>query len=522
MTAKSRPAVYRGTPDVLGPNLTVLFVGFNPGTRSGETGHHYAGRGNRFWSLLADSGLLPRRLDPAEDRLVLARGYGLTNLVRRTTPGSGDLAAAEMREGAQALRRKIEVCGPRVVCYLGKGVYAGSTGRPGQKVSLGLQRGELVAGSMDFVAHSPSGRAAVTYEEKLAVFRDLASLVEEAETQMLQAWRLRFAHNIIFHALAARTGETVTVACDSEHCDELRRVLLPEVQRSGARLQARRFDHGVLNGLGEDDCLILAPSAAAWRDPQVRALVGVSGGEQRHAPEGPKGRFRTVLLPPMPAEAWYRAFSMPYREHVAFHDRLMVTLKGSKHFEVTAPGGTAVSFEARPFVAQSFGARSEGRFMLGIPGEVTTAPVEDSVEGVIAYDPSVYLGMTSETIALKVRGGRVDAVARSGRPEGSKASPDPVVDMFVAELQQRAAEWPDALRVGEFGLGTSASARYSGCIMEDEIVMGSCHFDLGANVQFGGTLRGPFHGGGMVSRPTVKVDGVTIVKDGLYVDRNLA
>lgn|GEM_PF-78796 len=513
---------YRGTTDVLGPNLTVLFVGFNPGLRSGETGHHYAGRNNRFWLLLKESGLFDRKLDPAEDRLVLGQGYGLTNLVARTTPGSGDLRSAEMREGAAVLRRKIEICGPRVVCYLGKGVYTGASGKPpGTKVAYGLQPAEVVAGSKDFVAHSPSGRATAGYQEKLAVFRDLAAIVGEVEEQMGQAWRLRFAHNIVVHALAARQGETVTLACDLDAPGDLPDVLRPEVQRSGATFRVRDLGGGAAGGLGEKDCLVLAPSVASWRNPTVRELVGM-GGEAAHVPEGPKGRFRTIFLPPMPADVCYRAFSMPYRDHVAFHDRLMVTLKRATKLEVTAPGGTSLSFRARPFVAQSFGARREGSFMLGIPGEVTTAPLEGSAEGTIVYDPCVYLGMTSEALTLEVRRGRVESIFRSGRPDWSRALPDPVADLFIDKLQDRSSAWPDALHVGEFGLGTSATARFSGCIMEDEMVMGSCHFDLGANVQFGGVLKGPFHGGGLVSRPTLKVDGVTILKDGLYVERNLA
>ena len=33
--------------DILGPGMVVLFVGFNPGLRSGTIRHHYAGRGNQ-------------------------------------------------------------------------------------------------------------------------------------------------------------------------------------------------------------------------------------------------------------------------------------------------------------------------------------------------------------------------------------------------------------------------------------------------------------------------------------------
>lgn len=44
-------------PDYLKNDLDIIFVGFNPGVRSGALGHHYAGRNNQFYNLLYESGL---------------------------------------------------------------------------------------------------------------------------------------------------------------------------------------------------------------------------------------------------------------------------------------------------------------------------------------------------------------------------------------------------------------------------------------------------------------------------------
>lgn len=38
-------------PDIIDFGLKVIFIGFNPGIRSSETGHHFAGPSNRFWRL---------------------------------------------------------------------------------------------------------------------------------------------------------------------------------------------------------------------------------------------------------------------------------------------------------------------------------------------------------------------------------------------------------------------------------------------------------------------------------------
>ena len=53
--------------DRIAPGVRVLFVGINPGIRSAETGHHFAGYSNRFWKLLFDSKLVPEPIDYGHD-----------------------------------------------------------------------------------------------------------------------------------------------------------------------------------------------------------------------------------------------------------------------------------------------------------------------------------------------------------------------------------------------------------------------------------------------------------------------
>src|SRR5215475_13319395 len=67
-------------PDLLAPNLRVIFVGTAAGKRSAELGHYYAGRGNRFWRTLHEIGLTPQLFEPREFRDLLALGIGLTDM----------------------------------------------------------------------------------------------------------------------------------------------------------------------------------------------------------------------------------------------------------------------------------------------------------------------------------------------------------------------------------------------------------------------------------------------------------
>lgn len=162
-------------PDYLIPGLDVVFVGFNPGDRSSRIGHYYAGRGNQFWNFLFESGLVPMRLQPEDDRRVVEFGLGLTDAVKRWSRSSNDLRAADFRQGVPELRAKLRTAPPRVVAFNGKVAYERFSGR---LAGLGWQR-PTVEGARVFVLPSTSGRnGSLTRAGKLAYFRRLARWVK--------------------------------------------------------------------------------------------------------------------------------------------------------------------------------------------------------------------------------------------------------------------------------------------------------------------------------------------------------
>ncbi|HEX7021477.1 MAG TPA: mismatch-specific DNA-glycosylase [Trueperaceae bacterium] len=163
--------------DVLGPGLRVLWVGFNPSPRSAEVGHHYAGRGNHFWRLLAAAGLTPRLLAPSEDQLLPQWGLGLTNLVARPTRAAADLDRRELRAGVPRLRALAAAQLPQVVAYTGKGVYLAAAGV--SRAPWGLQPESLFDGVRDFVLPSPSGLVRMSFEQKLEHYRALRSWLRQ-------------------------------------------------------------------------------------------------------------------------------------------------------------------------------------------------------------------------------------------------------------------------------------------------------------------------------------------------------
>jgi TDG/mug DNA glycosylase family protein len=140
--------------DVIAPGLRVLFCGINPGLYSGATGHHFARPGNRFWPSLHAAGFTPRVLKPWEERELLAWGYGITNLVARTTAAEADLSREEFVAGAKRLERKVKKYGPLWVAVVGIGAYRRAFGRP--KAVIGLQPERLGSARL-WLLPQPSG-----------------------------------------------------------------------------------------------------------------------------------------------------------------------------------------------------------------------------------------------------------------------------------------------------------------------------------------------------------------------------
>ncbi|MEN8158520.1 MAG: G/U mismatch-specific DNA glycosylase [Myxococcota bacterium] len=141
-------------PDVIAPGLSVLFCGINPSLYSAATGQHFARPGNRFWPALHRAGFTPRQYSPAEQRLLLEHGVGITNLVARATATAAELSSEELAAGRRRLVAKVRRRAPRLVAVLGVDAYRQAFAEP--RARLGRQP-EPIAGRPLWVLPNPSG-----------------------------------------------------------------------------------------------------------------------------------------------------------------------------------------------------------------------------------------------------------------------------------------------------------------------------------------------------------------------------
>ena len=163
----------RAVPDVLVPNLRVVFCGINPGRVSAAAGAHFANPRNDFWRLLHAAGFTPRLLRPAEQHDLTRYGCGLTNSAHRTTAGSGDLRRADFAGAAARLARLASELRPGVIAFVGKEAYRGAFG---ERPSFGLQERRLGDTRLFVLPSTSPANAAVPWAERLRWFQELQRL----------------------------------------------------------------------------------------------------------------------------------------------------------------------------------------------------------------------------------------------------------------------------------------------------------------------------------------------------------
>jgi len=147
-------AAHKTVPDVIAPDLNILFCGINPGLYTAWSGHHFAGPSNRFWPTLHRAGFTDRRLRPSEEHELPAAGYGITNLVRRATATAAELSNDELKQGGKQLAAKLRRYKPRCLAVLGVGAYRTAFGFP--KANVGEQP-DRIADTRIWVLPNPSG-----------------------------------------------------------------------------------------------------------------------------------------------------------------------------------------------------------------------------------------------------------------------------------------------------------------------------------------------------------------------------
>lgn len=195
----------------------------------------------------------------------------------------------------------------------------------------------------------------------------------------------------------------------------------------------------------------------------------------------------------------------PVAHWAAFRDRqtrLADWLKGKHRAEVRGPGiDLSFTFTDRAWIS------CHGE--LNFPdGEIYTCPLEDSVNGRVAFSyPSLYQGKEVRGVSLTFKDGLVvEASAEKGQ------------DHLLSQLDLD----PGARRLGEFAIGTNMGVQqYTGNTLFDEKIGGTIHMAVGNSAPYaGGQNHSSVHWDivhGMRDGGEIRIDGELFYQNGAFV-----
>lgn len=170
-------------PDFLDHGLELVVIGQNPSPASIARRCYYGNPRNRFWPALRAAGLVAPDFEPSVDGfhwLLAHERIGFTDVVKRPTPGAGDLRAADFRKWAPVLDQHLREYRPRITWFNGKGVFECylryGQGMKVERVELGRQP-EPIEGAVAFVTPNPSpANAAFSLDDLAGWYRQVADL----------------------------------------------------------------------------------------------------------------------------------------------------------------------------------------------------------------------------------------------------------------------------------------------------------------------------------------------------------
>ncbi|MEM1657992.1 MAG: aminopeptidase [Candidatus Jordarchaeales archaeon] len=297
--------------------------------------------------------------------------------------------------------------------------------------------------------------------------------------------------------LAVKEGENVVVVADPDM------VVYGESFAYAAEVLGAEVTLVLMKDRGRHGAEPPRPVAAAIEAADVFILTtthSLSHTEARRRATERGGRGAS--LPGVTKQMFLEPMMADYGYVKRLTEAVASLLDKGKEVRLTSPSGTDLTLNLEGRIAM----RDDGDYTRpglwgNLPaGEACIAPVESEGEGVIVLD-SVLGSFDGSKITVK-----------SGRAVSFKGDEAKRIENKLREVGDC------AFQVAELGVGTNPKARLVGNILEDEKVMGTVHVAFGDNTSFpGGRNKCAVHIDLIILKPTLTIDGETVMKDGVLL-----
>ncbi len=309
------------------------------------------------------------------------------------------------------------------------------------------------------------------------------------------------ARTAVRDCLGVKAGEQVVVITDAG-TKEVGVSLWEQAKEAGAEailveIIPRRV-HGeepppVVAELMRHADVVLAPTSKSLSHTKARREANASG-------------TRIATLPSITADIAARTLDADYPGIARLSEQVASVLSGGKRAHLTTELGTdlIMDIEGRQGEPDTGLYTEPGAFGNLPAGEAYIAPVEGTSSGVVIIDGAIAgIGLLDEPVRLVVEKGY------AVRIEGGAGA---------RQLEEMLAPFAlEGRNIAELGIGTNDRARLTGIILEDEKVLGTAHLALGNNASFGGKVTVGIHLDGILTKPTLEVDGKVIMREGVLI-----
>lgn len=319
---------------------------------------------------------------------------------------------------------------------------------------------------------------------------------------MLDVEMAEAARGIVEDCLGVRAGEEVLVIADAKK-EGVARAVARASRAAGA--EAILATMPLLESHGNEPPETVAEAMAAADVAFTCTTHAITHTRSRLA--AAEAGTRCGILRSVTEEMMVEgAMSVDFKELRRRTEAVRDVLDAASDVHVTSEEGTDVSFSVEGCSAFSLDGyfHEEYGFATLPPGEAPTHPAEGTAQGTIVVDVSMdNLGQLDEPVALEIQDGFVVDVRGGEQAEE--------LERIIDENDENSGN------LAEFAIGTNPEAKLIGNLAEDKKLAGTVHFAVGDNESLGGSLKSDIHLDGVLRRPTVRLDDLTVVEDGALV-----
>jgi leucyl aminopeptidase (aminopeptidase T) len=188
-------------------------------------------------------------------------------------------------------------------------------------------------------------------------------------------------------------------------------------------------------------------------------------------------------------------------------DAVAALLTAANEAHLTTPGGTDVkmSLTGRTGNSHPCIVDKPGKFT-AIPNvEANISPVEGKGEGVIVFDgsiPNLRMGVVDAPVTVEVRGGSIVRISGGRHAD------------HLRRIWEK-TEDPSVYNIAQLAVGLNPECiPFTGVWLNDHGAYGTVHIGIGTSASLGGHTQASLHFDGMMYRPTLVLDGQTILENG--------